>query len=364
MAGPLTGIRIVDFTRILAGPYATMLLADLGAEVIKIERPLVGDDTRSWQPPVTELGQSTYFYSVNRNKDSIVCDFTAPQDLKRIHELIASADVVIENFSPGTLGKFGLSYEQLAPTHPTLIYCSINGFGSTPAGAELPGYDLLIQALGGLMSVTGTEANPTKVGVAFVDVITGLHAMAGIQAALYERLNSGQGQHIEVSLLTSLLSAMVNQSAAFVNGGVIPRAMGNAHPSISPYETFQCADAAIVIAVGNDDQYERLCKVLGIDSPARFATNPARVAEREIVHGLIQTCVELSSADAVLAKLASANIPAGRINSIAQAFELAHQLGLNPIQFNPETGSRHVAHPIRLSRTAAEIRKDPPLLSS
>ena len=362
MAGPLTGIRIVDFTRILAGPYATMLMADLGADVIKVERPDSGDDTRSWKPPVTEDGVSTYFYSVNRNKTSLTCDFSRAEDIQRIRQLVADADVVIENFSPGTLKKFGLDYESIAALNPQLVYCSINGFGAQEPGAALPGYDLLIQALGGLMSVTGTAENPTKVGVAFIDVITGLHALVGIQAALLERNVSGKGQYIEVSLLTSLLSAMVNQSAAWVNGGVVPAAMGNFHPSIAPYETFSCSDASIVIAVGNDAQYERLCVALGIELLPEHLTNPQRVENREAVHDQIQQVVVHLKSEFALEMLSAAKIPSGRINTIDQAFELAENLGLQPITVNEHTGKRHVAHPIRLNRTPAEILRDPPTL--
>ncbi|MEV4088815.1 CoA transferase, partial [Nonomuraea fuscirosea] len=288
MSGALSGLLVADFSRVLAGPYATMLLADLGAEVVKVERPGAGDDTRAWGPPYAE-GEATYFLGVNRNKRSIALDLRADAEVARA--LAARADVLVENFRPGTMERLGLGYERLRELNPGLVYCSITGFGSG-AGAGLPGYDLIAQAVGGLMSVTGEPGGPgTKAGVALVDVITGLHAALGILAALRHRDTTGQGgrvggvgQRVEVSLLSSLLSALTNHSSAYAAAGVVPRAMGNRHPSIVPYEVFQAADRPIVIAAGNDRQYRALCGVLDRDDLAgdpRYTTNAARVAARE-----------------------------------------------------------------------------------
>ena len=240
--GALDGLRIADFSRVLAGPYATMLLADLGADVVKVERPGIGDDTRAWRPPADGDGTSTYFLSVNRNKRSVVLDLTTEAGHEQARALVAESDVVVENFRPGTMERLGLGHKELRARRPELIYCSISGFGSG-AGAAIPGYDLLVQAVGGLMSVTGiADGEPVKAGVALVDVITGLHASLGILAALRHRDATGEGQLVEVNLLGSLLSAMVNQASAFAVAGVVPGRLGNAHPSIAPYETFPTAD--------------------------------------------------------------------------------------------------------------------------
>ncbi|MFZ8979995.1 MAG: CaiB/BaiF CoA transferase family protein, partial [Candidatus Nanopelagicales bacterium] len=284
MNGPLQGVVVADFSRVLAGPYATMMLGDLGAEIIKVERPGHGDDTRSWGPPYTPQGQSTYFAGVNRNKSTRAIDLRDPEGVAEARALALSADVFVENFKPGALDRMGLGYADLSRERPGLIYCSISGFGAGE-GRDLPGYDLLVQAMGGLMSVTGpAPGHPTKAGVALVDVITGLHAAVGILAALHHRDATGQGQRIEVNLLSSLLSALVNQSSAYGAGGVVPGILGNAHPSIAPYEVYTTADRPLVIAVGNDAQFTALVGVLGAPHLAAdqdYSTNPARVAHRE-----------------------------------------------------------------------------------
>ncbi len=259
----LAPLRVVDFSRILAGPFATMMLADLGADVTKVERPGSGDDTRTWGPPFDDAGRATYFQAVNRNKRSVALDLADPAGRERAAELVAGADVVVENFRPGTMARLGLDYESVRETNPGLVYCSITGFGSG-AGAELPGYDLLVQALGGLMSITGEpEGEPQKVGVALVDVLAGLFASVGILAAVRHRDRTGEGQLVEVDLLSSLLAALVNQASAHTLTGAVPARMGNAHPSIAPYELFQAADRELVLAVGNDAQFARLCATLG-----------------------------------------------------------------------------------------------------
>jgi crotonobetainyl-CoA:carnitine CoA-transferase CaiB-like acyl-CoA transferase len=364
VTGALTGIRVADFTRVLAGPYATMLLADLGADVIKIERPGIGDDTRAWGPPYADNGQSTYFQSVNRNKMSRAVDLSTPNGKRQALDIIANSDVVIENFRPGTMDSLGLGYDKIREQIPSIVYCSITGFGSG-AGAELPGYDLLVQAMGGLMSVTGPEpGEPTKTGVALVDVITGLHASVGILAALRHRDVTGEGQYLEVSLLTSLLSALVNQASAVVGAGVVPGILGNAHPSIAPYAVFSAADRSLVLAVGNDRQFTALVTTLGrpeLSTDARFATNPARVEHRVELTREIDSLLAAADADVWQERLTAAGVPCGPINDISQAIDLATRLGLDPII--DSGGVPGVAHPIRMLATPAEYRLPPPALA-
>ena len=364
MPGALDGVVIADFSRVLAGPYATMLLADLGAEVVKIERPGTGDDTRAWGPP-WRGEQSTYFGSVNRNKGSVVVDLSTDSGRQLAREMATQADVLVENFKPGAFERLGLGYDELAAANPGLVYCSITGFG-TEGGAELPGYDLLVQAVGGLMSVTGmSEDEPTKVGVALVDVITGLHATVGILAALHERSSSGRGQRVEVNLLSSLLSGMVNQSAGFAAADFVPRIMGNRHPSIAPYESYPTADAPLVIAVGNDRQFRACATVLGCpewaDDP-RFASNPSRVRHREELYDVMCERLALFGAQQWFERLSDVGVPAGPINDIAGAFELAERLGLHPVV--DVEGEPTVANPIRMGRTPVSYRSSPPDLGN
>src|SRR4051812_10895773 len=285
-------LQILDFSRVLAGPLATMTLADLGAEVTKVERPGTGDDTRSWGPPHDAEGEATYFQAVNRNKRSVVLDLGDGGDLAEARRLALASDVVVENFRPGVMAKLGLDYESLAADSPGLIYCSITGFGGTGRGAELPGYDLLVQALGGLMSITGQpDGEPLKVGVALVDVIAGLYAAVGILAALEHRRESDEGQLVEVDLLSALLAGLVNQASAYTVAGVVPERMGNRHPSIAPYELLRCGEGELVLAVGNDRQFEDLCDVLQKPRFAlekRFATNSARVENRDELSHLLE----------------------------------------------------------------------------
>jgi crotonobetainyl-CoA:carnitine CoA-transferase CaiB-like acyl-CoA transferase len=364
----LDNLRILDFSRVLAGPFATMLLADLGATVIKIERPGIGDDTRSWGPPYDDTGEATYFQSVNRNKDSLVLDLTDPADLDQARKLALEADVLVENFRPGVMDRLGLGCDDLRAVNPGLVYCSITGFGRG-AGAALPGYDLLIQALGGLMSITGRpDGEPQKVGVAVVDVLTGLFAGVGILAALRHRDATGEGQWVEVDLLSALLAALVNQGSAYTSGGVVPARMGNEHPSIAPYELLTCAEGELVLAVGNDRQFAALCDALGAPSLAtdpRFVTNADRVAHRrhlreELLHRLARR-----SADEWAATLTAARVPAGVVNDVAQAFRLAENLGLSPtinIARADGTGVELTRNPIGLSATPPRYRTAPPNL--
>jgi crotonobetainyl-CoA:carnitine CoA-transferase CaiB-like acyl-CoA transferase len=365
---PLGELTVLDFSRVLAGPFATMMLADLGATVIKVERPGIGDETRAWGPPFDDHGQATYFQAVNRNKDSLVLDLSGEAGRDRARALADAADVVVENFRPGVMDRLGLGYEQLSNGHPGLVYCSITGFGAG-AGAELPGYDLLVQALGGLMSITGApDGEPQKVGVALVDVLAGLFASVGILAALRHRDRTGEGQRVEVNLLAALLGALVNQASGYTIAGAVPGRMGNAHPSISPYELYETGAGDLVLAVGNDRQFAALCQV--VDAPElaadpRFASNGDRVAHRaELRSELVDRLAAASAADWAR-KLTAVRVPAGEVNDVRGAFELARSLGLEPTVDVPRPDGSAVAltrNPIRLSRTPPSYRSAPPPL--
>jgi crotonobetainyl-CoA:carnitine CoA-transferase CaiB-like acyl-CoA transferase len=363
----LPNLRILDFSRVLAGPFATMLLADLGAEVIKVERPGSGDDTRAWGPPYDERGQATYFDAVNRNKLSVALDFGTAEGLAKAKALAAEADVLVENFRPGLLEGFGLGYADLQAANPGLIYCSITGFGRTEQAAALPGYDLLVQALGGLMSITGEpDGEPQKVGVALVDVLAGLFATVGILAALRHRDASGEGQLVEVNLLSSLLASLVNQASSYTVAGVVPKRMGNEHPSIAPYALYQTANGHIVLAVGNDRQFRALCDILGAPELAeepRYLTNPARVHNRVALRGQLEAALAARAAAEWVPLMTEVRIPAGAVNDMAGAFELAETLGLAPIvEMAGLYGSclRLTRNPITLSKTPPSYRTPPP----
>ncbi|MFD7075613.1 CaiB/BaiF CoA transferase family protein [Nocardioides sp. NPDC059952] len=366
--GALTGVRIADFSRVLAAPYATMLLADLGAEVVKVERPDGGDETRSWGPPWSEDGESTYFLSVNRNKESRAIDLRSAEGRREAHDLVAGCDVLVENFRDGTMERLGLGYATLSAEHPGLVYCSITGFGSRE-GASLPGYDLVAQAVGGLMSVTGTpESGPVKAGVALVDVITGLHATVGIQAALRHKERTGQGQRVEVNLLSSLLSALSNQASTYVTTGQVPQALGNVHPSIAPYELLATADRPLAVAAANDKLFALFARGLGrpeLAEDPRFATNADRVAHRAVLVAELEDVLREQPADHWFAVLSELGVPCGPINDLGQAFALAERLGLAPVADIPGDGRDPVptvAHPITLSATPAVYRIPPPRL--
>lgn len=367
-SGPLEGVRVADFSRVLAGPLCTMQLADFGAEVIKIESPS-GDDTRSWVPPVDADGTGTYFSSVNRNKRSVVADLKTPEGLTYARDLIADCDVVVENFRPGVMAKFGLDYETLAKDHPHIVYCSISGFGPG-SGEDMPGYDLLVQALGGLMSITGqADSDPSKVGVALVDVLTGQNALAGILLALRVRDATGMGQEVQVNLLSSVVAALVNQGTATLATGRSPRRLGNAHPSIAPYETFRTAEGTLALAVGTDRQFADLLRVLEREDlleDSRFASNELRVASRDDLRTLIETMLLDDTAARWQEKLLAEGVPAGKVNSVSEALELAETLKLEPRTTiaDPATGreSQQLANPIHLSNAAPQYRSVPPAL--
>ncbi|MFF7145627.1 CaiB/BaiF CoA transferase family protein [Streptomyces nodosus] len=363
--GPLSGLVVADFSRVLAGPYATMLLADLGAEVIKVESPS-GDDTRTWSPPVRD-GVSTYYLAVNRNKRSIVLDLKDPDDLATAQELAARADVVIENFKPGGLRRFGLDHDSVRAHNADVVYASISGFG-TGAGASLPGYDLLVQAMSGLMSLTGDpEGRPYRAGISVFDVMTGMHAAIGILSALHHRARTGQGQHIEVDLLSSALSTLVNHTSAYVAGGTVPLRMGNAHPSLFPYEPLPTADRDLIVIAGNDGQFRRLCAVLGleelVDDP-RFLHNEDRTANREQLRPHLVRALKQRGADEWFELLTAAGLPAGPINTVKDGVELAERLGLDPVVRVGEGGDMvpSVRNPITFSTTPASYLLAPPRL--
>jgi crotonobetainyl-CoA:carnitine CoA-transferase CaiB-like acyl-CoA transferase len=366
--GALTGIRVADFSRVLAGPYATMMLADFGADVIKIESP-DGDDTRAWTPPVDAAGQSTYFGAVNRNKRSIVCDLRTADGLAKARAIAASADVVVENFRPGVMERYGLDASTLQAANPGLVYCSISGFGREQ-GAALAGYDLLVQAVGGLMSITGhPETAPTKVGVAVVDVLTGLNALSGILLALRERDRTGLGQRVDVDLLTSLLAGLTNQASSTLATGIAPERLGNAHPSIAPYEVFEASDRELVVAVGNDRQFRSFATILEVPELAddtRFATNASRVAHRTELRETINDALGVGTAAHWASACAATGVPAGLVNNVAEAFDFAASLGLDAVaQVSDEATGRiqvQPANPIHLSSVPARYERVAPTL--
>jgi crotonobetainyl-CoA:carnitine CoA-transferase CaiB-like acyl-CoA transferase len=348
-----------------------MVLADLGAEVTKVERPGVGDETRAWGPPYDDEGEATYFQAVNRNKASVVIDLASEAGRAEARRLAAAADVLVENFRPGVMAGHGLGYQQLAAANPGLVYCSLTGFGSGEAGAALPGYDLLVQALGGLMSVTGEpEGQPLKVGVALVDVVAGLFAAVGILAALEHRRRSGRGQLVEVDLLSALLAALVNQASGYTIAGAVPARIGNQHPCIAPYELLRTGAGDLVLAVGNDRQFEGHCAELGrpeLAADPRFATNSARVEHRAALRAELEAALAVAPAAEWAARLTARRVPAGVVNDLAGAFEFAAGIGLEPIVALPREGGGTVPlprNPIRLSATPPRYRSAPPPLPS
>ena len=358
---PLSGLLVADFSRVLAGPLATMTLADLGATVVKVERPGAGDDTRSWGPPWT-AGSSAYFDGLNRSKYSVALDLADPADRAAATELAARADVVVHNLRPAGMRGFGLDHASVSARNPAVVYCSVTGFGPD---ADLPGYDFLVQAVGGLMSITGeADGDPLKVGVALVDVLTAKDATIGVLAALHRRARTGRGEHVEVNLLASLLGGLVNQAASFLATGVPPGRMGNRHPSIAPYETLRCADAPIAVACGNDRQFARLCQAAGrpdLATDPRFADNPARVAHRAELAGELEKAFARADAAVWEQRLTAAGVPAGPIADIGEAIARAARLGLHPL-VTLDDDTRQVRHPVRYTDAATEPPARPPRL--
>ncbi|HLG62458.1 MAG TPA: CoA transferase [Ktedonosporobacter sp.] len=363
--GPLAGLLVADFSRVLAGPYCTMLLGDLGATVIKVESP-AGDDTRAWLPPERN-GVATYYMAINRNKRSVTLDFKDPADLQLAHELTARADIFIQNFKPGGLKRFGLDYDSVRKRNAAIIYASISGFG-TAGGASLPGYDLIVQAMSGLMSLTGDPDGPAyRSGISVFDVMTGMHTTIGILAALNHRNRTGEGQHVETSLFATALSGMVNQTTAYVAGGVVPVRMGNAHPSLFPYESLPTADLDMIITAGNNGQFSKLCEVLGLPElphDPRFADTRDRTRNREELRPLLVERLRTKTASEWFRLLSAAGVPCGPINSVEGGVEFAREIGLNPV-VEVGTGDDAVPmirHPISFSLTPPCHDLPPPAL--
>ncbi|MBA1279888.1 MULTISPECIES: CaiB/BaiF CoA transferase family protein [Pseudomonadaceae] len=379
MTGALANLRVLDLSRVLAGPWCGQILGDLGAEVIKVERPGTGDDTRHWGPPYLrdQQGENTseaaYYLSANRNKESLTLDFTQSEGQRIIRELVAGCDVLLENFKVGGLAAYGLDYESLKAINPRLIYCSITGFGSDGPYAQRAGYDFMIQGLGGLMSLTGRSdaeegAGPVKVGVALTDILTGLYATVGVLAALNRREQSGVGQHVELALLDVQVACLANQAMNYLTTGVAPKRMGNAHPNIVPYQDFPTADGDIILTIGNDGQFRKFADVAGCpewaDDP-RFASNKARVANRAALIPMIRQVTVFRTTAEWVAELERAGVPCGPINDVAQVFADPHvqARGLRVEIPHPLAGSvPQVASPIRLSESPVDYRKAPPLL--
>ena len=378
-AQALSGVRVLDLSRVLAGPWATQMLADLGAEVIKIERPGIGDDTRQWGPPFTTgtdgtRGDAAYFLCANRGKKSVELDIAAPEGAEAIRNLAAISDVLVENFKVGGLKKYGLDYASLAKVNPRLVYCSITGFGQTGPRAEQAGYDYMIQAMGGLMSITGQQdgapgAEPMKVGVAVVDLATGLYASNAILAALLHARATGQGQHIDIALFDVQAAMLANQATNWFVSGVSPTRMGNAHPNLVPYQPFPCCDGSVVIAVGNDNQYRTLCGALGAEGLAaddRYLTNAARIENRvELVSAIAALTSGWTMRD-LIAALEAAGVPCGPINTVEQVFAepqaLHRELEIRQARADLSSPARTVANPMRLSVTPVRYAVPPPRL--
>ena len=377
----LSHLRILDLSRILAGPWASQLLGDLGADVIKIERPGTGDDTRDWGPPYLSAKpdekspDAAYFSCTNRNKRSLAIDITKKEGQKLIGQLVEQCDVVIENFKVGGLAKYGLDYDSLKAIKPDLVYCSITGFGQTGPDANKAGYDFMIQAMGGLMSVTGQPegspgAEPLKAGVALADIMTGLYATIGILAALTHRDRTGKGQYIDLALLDVQVAALANQAANYLVSGKVPAPMGNAHPNLVPYQSFPASDGHFILAIGNDSQFVRFCKLAGLDTLAmdpRFETNPARVRHREILSAKIAAITSDKTTNHWLGLLNAARIPCGPINTIRQVFEepqIKHRAMRVDLKRPDGTDIPTVANPIKLSKTPVSYRTAAPALGA
>ena len=367
--GALYGIKVLDLSRVLAGPSCTQVLADLGAEVIKVERPSIGDETRHWAPPAFSDETSAYYATINRNKKSLTVDITTPAGQAIIKQLIADSDILVENFKVGGLKKYGLDYASLKPSNPRLIYASLTGFGQTGPDAKLPGYDYIIQGLSGLMSITGPSAGePHKVGVAVVDLFAGLQLTIGIQAALLARQRSGRGQHVDVALLDSALAMLANVGMNHLASNKVPPRLGNQHPNIVPYQVFEAeGDQHFILACGNDQQFVKLCAMLqvGWDQDPRFTTNPARVANREVLSAWLSAKFAQQSRTHWLRLLAETGVPAGAIHNVAEALAMPQaQAREMVVDFKAHNSPvRVLGNPIKLSESPVSYRSPPPRLS-
>jgi crotonobetainyl-CoA:carnitine CoA-transferase CaiB-like acyl-CoA transferase len=362
---PLDGITVLDLTRVLSGPYCTMLLADMGARVIKIEQPGKGDDTRAWGPPFLE-GESAYFLSINRNKESVTVDFKHPEGRRLLEQLIAKSDVVVENFRPGTLEKLGLDYKALAPRHPRLIYCSISGFGQTGPRAKEAGYDAVMQGEGGLMSITGDPAGSGfRLGVAIADVTSGMFAAYGVAMALFARERSGRGQEVDLAMLDTVAALLTYQAGNFFASGKVPARLGNRHPSIVPYETFSASDGDFVLAVGNDDQWSRFCAVAGLPEDPRFATNRQRVTNYDAVRLFIADRLRTQPRQHWIDRLNAAGVPCGSVRNLQELFadpQIQARQMVAEIEHATIGALRVLGVPVKLSDTPGAVRTPPPRL--
>jgi len=374
----LAGIRILDLSRILAGPSAAQLLGDLGADVVKVEKPDEGDDTRKWGPPYVcgvsgaETDESAYYLSANRNKRSIALDISTESGQELVHRLIAQADVLIENYKVGGLAKYGLAYEQIRARYPRLVYCSVTGFGQTGPYASRPGYDFLIQGMGGIMSLTGMpDGEPMKVGVGIADVMTGMYATVGILAALQHRERTGEGQHIDISLLDTQISWLVNAGTNYLTDRQLPDRLGNGHPNIVPYQVFSTADAPMILAVGNDSQFKRFCQVADIAhlaSDERYASNPMRIRNRAALCELVENVLRKRTRASWLQELDAVGVPCGPVNNLEDVFADPHVKAREaelrmPCEWAQGGEIRLLANPLRMSATPPSYRRPPPRLN-
>jgi crotonobetainyl-CoA:carnitine CoA-transferase CaiB-like acyl-CoA transferase len=372
--GPLKGLKVLDMSRILAGPSATQLLGDLGADVVKVERPGAGDDTRSWGPPFVEgkggepTAESGYYLSANRNKRSIALDITTPDGAGRLRELAAKADVFIENFKTGGLKKYGLAYDDLSAVNPQLVYCSVTGFGQTGPNAHRAGYDVMVQGYGGIMSLTGPEGNPHKVGVAIADIMTGMYAAVGILGALRHRDEKGEGQHIDLSLVDTHIAWLYNQGVNHLLSGEVPKSRGNDHPNIVPYQAFGVADGHIIIAVGNDAQFAAFADVLGrpeLAEDKKFKTNPARVANRAEIVPILSELIGGFRRDELLAACEARGVPAGPVHDLGEVFSTdqaaSREMVVSMDYASSRTGEvKLLGNPLKFSESPVSYRHPPP----
>jgi crotonobetainyl-CoA:carnitine CoA-transferase CaiB-like acyl-CoA transferase len=362
---PLDGITVLDLTRVLSGPYCTMLLADMGARVIKVEQPGKGDDTRAWGPPFLE-GESTYFLSINRNKESLTLDFKHPDGRALLGRLLERADVLVENFRPGTLAKLGLDYASLAPTYPRLVYASISGFGQTGPRRKEGGYDAVMQGEGGLMSITGSpDGPPVRLGVAIADIVSGMFAAYGIVTALFVRERTGRGQMVDVAMLDSVAALLTYQAGGFFASGQVPQRLGNRHPSIAPYETFAASDGEFVLAVGNDDQWRRFCTVAALDPGERFATNRARVTFYDELRPILADRLRTASRRHWITHLTAAGVPCGSVRNLKELFDdpqIAAREMLAHLEHATIGPMKVLGIPVKLSATPGALRTAPPAL--
>lgn len=363
--GPLEGITILDLTRVLSGPYCTMLLADMGARVIKVEQPGKGDDTRAWGPPFLE-GESAYFLSINRNKESLTLDFKHPEGQALLRQLIAKADVLVENFRPGALTKLGFDYATLAAPHPRLVYCSVSGFGQTGPRRNQPGYDAVIQAEAGLMSITGPpDGPPFRLGVAIADIVSGMFAAFGVSMALFARARSGRGQEVDVAMLDSVAALLTYQAGNYFASDKVPGRLGNRHPSIVPYETFAASDGDFVLAVGTDDQWRKFCEVASLPDDPRYATNRQRVTSYDVFRPFVADALAKQPRQFWIDRLAAAGVPCGSVRNLQELFadpQISARDMIARIEHSTIGTLRALGLPVKLSDTPGAVRTPPPLL--